>query len=60
MEGKKWFPLAKNQFPPAEIRLFFENWISRLPQTEQKSLDKRILFELDRKSVSFCRNGEFV
>ena len=51
MEGKKWFPLAKNQFPPAEIRLFFENWISRLPQTEQKSLDKRILFELDRKSV---------
>ena len=58
---KKRFPLArKNQFPLAGIRLYFKNWSSRFPQTEQKSRNKRILFQLDRKSVSTSRNGEFV
>ena len=28
MEEKKWFPLARKQFPLAGIRLFFKNWIS--------------------------------
>ena len=60
MEGKNGFHQPENQFPPAGIRLFFKNWISRFPKTEQKSLDKRILFQLDRKSVSSSRNGEFV
>ena len=58
---KKRFPLArKNQFPLAGIRLYFKNWSSRFPQTEQKSRNKRILFQLDRKPVSTSRNGEFV
>ena len=50
----------KKLFPLAGIRLFFKNWISQFPQTEQKSLNKRILFQLDRKSVSTSENGEFI
>ena len=56
---KKGLPQPENQFPLAEIRLFFKNWISRFPETEQKSLNKIILFQLDRKLVSASKNGEF-
>ena len=49
---KSGFNQAKNQLPLTGIRLFFKNWISRFPQTEQKSLNEIILFQLDRKSVS--------
>ena len=52
--------MEENQFASAEIRLFFKNWISHFPQTGKKSLNKGILFQIDRKSVSTSWNGEFV
>ena len=59
MEEKNGFHWPENQFPLAEIRLFFKNLISWFPQTNKKSLNKRILFEVDKKSVSTNWNGEF-
>ena len=56
---KKWIPLAR-KFSLAGIRLFFRNWISPMVSTSRKkSPNKRILFQVDRKSVSTSRNGEF-
>ena len=49
MEEKKGFHQSENQLLLAGIRLFFKNWISRFPQTEQKYLNEIILFQLDRK-----------
>ena len=49
-----------NQFPLEGIRLYFKNWISRFPQTERESLNKRILFQLDGKTVSTSGNEEFL
>ena len=43
MEEKNGFHYTENQFPLAE----------------KKSLNKRILFQLGRKSVSISRNGVF-
>ena len=57
MEEKKWFPLARKQFPLAGIRLFLENWIS---SSRRKSPNKRILIQVGRKLVSTSRNGDFV
>ena len=57
MEEKKWFPLPENQFLLAGIRLFFKNWIST---SRKKSPNKRILFEVNRNSVSTSNKGEFV
>ena len=51
--------MEKNQFPP-EITLFFKNWITRFPQTERESLNKGILFQIDRKLLFTSGNGEFV
>ena len=51
-EEKNGFHQPENQFLLIGIRLFFKNWIFRFPQTEKKTLNKRILFQLDRKSVS--------
>ena len=46
---KKRFHQLENQFPLAGIRLFFKYWIFRFPKTgKKKSLNKRILFQLDR------------
>ena len=53
------FHYPGNQFPPAGITLFLKDWISRFPQPEQKSLNKIILFELDRKSVSTSIENSF-
>ena len=50
--------MEENQFAPAEIRLFFKNWVSHFPQTGKKSLNNGILFQI--KSVSTSGNGEFV
>ena len=60
MEEKNGFHWSENQFPLAGIRLFFKNLISRFPQREKKSLNKRILLQVDKKSVSTCYNEEFV
>ena len=46
---KNGFHQPENLFPVAGIKLFFKNWISRFPQTKQKSPNKRILLQLDRK-----------
>ena len=55
--GNHW---PKNQFSLTGIRLFFKNWISPVPTNRKKSLNKRILFQVDRKSVSTSGNEEFV
>ena len=61
MEEKNGSHRPENQFPLAEIRLFFKNWISSIVSTSRKkSPNKRILFQVDKKSVSTSRNGEFV
>ena len=54
---KRMFPLVRKSVPLAGIRLFFKNGIS----TSKKYLQiKRILFQVDRKSVSTSRKGKFV
>ena len=62
MEKKKKFPRAKkNQFSLAGIRLFFKNWISPMVSiSRKKPRHKRILFQVNRISVSTSRNDEFV
>ena len=51
---KKWFLLPRKQFPLAEIRLFLKNCISTSRKTNP---NKRVLFQVGRKSVSTSRNG---
>ena len=60
MKEKNGFHRPENQFPLAGIRLFFKNLISQFLQTEKKYLNKRILFQVDRKLVSTSGNEEFV
>ena len=57
---KKCCPLTRKSAPPAGIKFFFSKIESPGFHKQQKSLNKRILFQLDRKSVSTGRNGEFV
>ena len=57
MEEKNGSHEQENRFPLAGIRLFFQNCIST---SRKKYLDKRILLQVDRKSVSASRNGEYV
>ena len=54
---KKMIPLAKKLITTSRNKVIFNNWIST---SRKKSLNKRILFQLDRKSVSTSRNGDFV
>ena len=58
MEEKNGFHKPENQFPLSGIRFIFKNLISLFLQTEKRSLNKRILFQLDGKLVSISRNGE--
>ena len=59
MEEKNGFHSLENQFPLAGMSLFLKNWISPMVSTRRKkSPNKRMLFQVDRKSVSW--NGEFV
>ena len=58
MEEKNSLHQPENQFPLAGISLFFKNWIS--PSSRKKSPNKRVLFQVHRKSVSTRKNGEFV
>ena len=57
MEEKKWFTLARKSVSTSRNKLFFKNWI---PTSREKSSDKRILFQVYRKPVSTCRNGDFI
>ena len=45
---KQWFLRARKSFSTSRNKIFFENWISQFPQTEQKSLNKRTLLQQDR------------
>ena len=58
--GRKYgFQQPENQFPLDRMRFFFKNWISRFTQAK-KSLNKKIIFQLNRKLVSTSGNGEFI
>ena len=57
MEENKWFPLARKSVSTSRNKVIFQKLDSRFPQTEQ---NKRILSQLDRKSVSTSGNREFV
>ena len=54
---KRMFPLVRKLVPLAGIRLFFKNGIST---SKKISPNKRILFQVDRKSVSTNRKGKFI
>ena len=48
---KKWFPLARKSVSTSKNKVIFQKFDSRFQQTEKKTLNKRILFQVDRKSV---------
>ena len=58
---KKWFALARKSVSTSRNKIIFQkldfpcgfHW-------QQKSPNKRILFQVDKKSVSTTRNGKFV
>ena len=54
---KNGFHWPENQFSLARIDYFSK---IGLPLAEKKSPNKGIIFQVDRKSVSTSRNGEFV
>ena len=58
---KKWFILARKSVSTSRNKFIFQ--ILDFPygfQWRKKSQNKRILFQVDRKSSSTSRNGEFV
>ena len=59
MDKKKMVSTSqKISFHQQEIS---KNWISAMVSTSRKkSPNKKILFQVDRKSVSTSKNGEFV
>ena len=61
MEEKKLFPLARKSVSTSRNKVFFfKNCISPMVSTSRKkSLNKRILFQIDRKSVAISENGEW-
>ena len=57
MKEKKWFPQARKSVSTSRNKVIFQKFDL---QTEKKYLNKRILFQVDRKSVSTSGNEEFV
>ena len=56
---KNFFNKPKKQIPLTKIRLLFKKRISQFPlAAKKKSLNKRIMFQLNRKLVSTGGNGE--
>ena len=58
MEEKKWFPPVRKSVSTSRNKSLFQKLdfhyqIKKFP-------NKRILYQVDRKSVSTSRNGEFV
>ena len=57
---KKWFPLARKSVSTSRNNVIFQKLDIPVSTNRKKTLNKRILFQLDRKSVSTSGNGEFV
>ena len=57
---KKWFLLARKSISSSRYKIIFQNLDFPVSTSRKKSLNKRILFELNRKLVSIGGNGEFV
>ena len=54
------FHQPENQCPLAEIMFSFKNWIFPMISTSRKKPpNKRIMFQVDKQSVSTSRNVEF-
>ena len=60
MEEKKWLPLARKSVFTWRNEIIFQKMNLPVPTNRKKSLNKRILFQVDRKSVSTSGNKEFV
>ena len=59
MDERNGFYQPESPFSLAGIKLFFKNWIFLMVSTSRKKYpNKRILFQVDRNSVSTNRNGE--
>ena len=52
MKQKKWFPLVRKSVSTRRNKVIFQKLDFRFPQTDKKSLSKRMVFQLDRMSVS--------
>ena len=57
---KKWFPLARKSVSTSKNKVIFQKLDLPVSTNRKKSPNKRILFQLDKKSVSTSENGEFV
>ena len=57
---KKWFPLARKSVSTSRNKIIFQKFDCSVPTNKQKSLNKRILFQVDRKSVYTSGKEEFV
>ena len=58
MDERNGFYQPESPFSLAGIKLFFKNWISPMVSTSRKKYpNKRILFQVDRNSVSTNRNS---
>ena len=59
---KKWFPLARKSVSTSRNKVIFRKigFPLGFPLAEKKSPNKRILFQVDKTSVSTSRNGIFV
>ena len=60
MEEKKWFPLARKSFSARRNKVIFQKLNIPVSTNRKKFLNKKILFQPDRKSVSASGNEEFV
>ena len=49
---QKWFPLARKSVPISKNQVIFGKLDFPVSANKKKTLNKRILFQLDRKSVS--------
>ena len=57
---KKWFPLVRKSVSTSRTKVIFQKLDLPVSTYRKKTLNKRILFQLDRKPVSTSGNGEFV
>ena len=58
---KKWFLLARKLVSTSRNKVVFQKLDFPVVSTNRKkSPNKKILFQVDRKSVSTSRNGEFI
>ena len=52
MEEKKWFPLARKWVSISRNKVIFQKLDLPVSTNRKKSLNKKILFQIDRKSIS--------